>query len=188
MDERLKAENAALRKLFEQEGWDILVRNTKAQIDAFREGFPFNVSTIEQLHYSRGLMAGLQSVMTLEQQLETYEENLTAEQQDDPVSLHLLLLPAQVRRVSSPGTTGPAILPGVLHASEAATIRTATRYPTGRRRRVVPYLRGQVGTKPQTTSANRRSPKARTRRVTAARDLMRSTTAPTADHLWEKPQ
>lgn len=85
MDERLKAENAALRKLFEQEGWDILVRNTKAQIDAFREGFPFNVSTIEQLHYSRGLMAGLQSVMTLEQQLETYEENLKAEQQDDPV-------------------------------------------------------------------------------------------------------
>jgi hypothetical protein len=74
MDERQKAEDQALRSLFEHPGWPVLIRNTKAQLDAFREGFPFNVSTIEQLYYSRGMMAALQSVMTLEQQFAAKDE------------------------------------------------------------------------------------------------------------------
>jgi hypothetical protein len=74
MDERQQAEERDLKALFEQPGWQVLLRNTKAQIDAFREGFPFNVTTLEQLYFSRGLIAALQSVMTLEQQFAAADE------------------------------------------------------------------------------------------------------------------
>lgn len=68
MDERQQAEQRALAGLFEHEGWGVLMRNTQNQIDQFRTGFPFNINTLEQLYYSRGMMAALQTLLNLEQQ------------------------------------------------------------------------------------------------------------------------
>lgn len=82
MDDQLRAENEALRDLFEHPGWEVLMRNTKAQIEQFREGFPFNVNTLEQLYFSRGLLAALNALLTLPEQLEAAGE--AAAQEDIP--------------------------------------------------------------------------------------------------------
>lgn len=80
MDEHVKAENLALRELFQQDGWRVLMRNTQSQIDQFREGFPFNVNTVEQLYFSRGLLAALNVLVNLEAQMDAQDE---AESEED---------------------------------------------------------------------------------------------------------
>jgi len=81
MDEHTQAENEALRELFQQEGWRVLMRNTQANIDAFRASFPFNTNTVEQLYFSRGMIATLNVLLNMEAQLEqaTAEADLSLE-------------------------------------------------------------------------------------------------------------
>lgn len=74
MDEKLKAENAALREMFQSDGWRVLMRNTQSHLDAFRQGFPFNVQNEQQLYYARGMMASLQTLLTMEEQLDAQEQ------------------------------------------------------------------------------------------------------------------
>lgn len=85
MNEHIKQENDALREMFQTQGWQVLMRNTKAHLDAFREGFPFNVNTVEQLYFLRGMSAALQVLMTMEQQLEAAES--AEKQADEPLEL-----------------------------------------------------------------------------------------------------
>lgn len=74
MDEHVRAENEALKELFQTEGWRVLMRNTQSHVDAFRSGFPFNVNTLEQLYFTRGMVAALQTLLDMESQLERLEE------------------------------------------------------------------------------------------------------------------
>ena len=76
MDEKTQAENEALRELFQHPGWAVLMRNTKDQLERFREGFPFNVSTLEQLHFSRGMCGTLNAILGLQAQMEAAAELL----------------------------------------------------------------------------------------------------------------
>jgi hypothetical protein len=85
MDAKIKAENEALKQLFEHPGWQVLLRNTKAQLDAFRDGFPFNVNTIEQLYFCRGMTAALQSLLSLEDSFEAQEQAALEESDADTV-------------------------------------------------------------------------------------------------------
>lgn len=83
MDERVRAENEALKELFQTPGWQVLMRNTQSQLDNFRAGFPFNVNTVEQLYFTRGMMATLQELLNMEGRMEANEEAEQAQSPDD---------------------------------------------------------------------------------------------------------
>ena len=85
MDEHVRQENEALRAMFQMQGWEVLMRNTKANLEAFREGFPFNVSTVEQLYFVRGMCAALEALMTTEQRLDAAEEE--ENKADEPLDI-----------------------------------------------------------------------------------------------------
>lgn len=83
MDERTKTENEALRAMFQTDGWAVLMRNTQANLDNFRTGFPFNVDTLEQLYFTRGTMATLNMLLNIEAQLESQTEALEGLSEDE---------------------------------------------------------------------------------------------------------
>jgi len=68
MDEKmqLEAEMVDIKAMFEHPGWTALKRHTQVRMDAFREGFPFNVSTVEQLYFVRGVMATLNELLVMD--------------------------------------------------------------------------------------------------------------------------
>jgi hypothetical protein len=85
MDDKTKAEDEALKQLFEQPGWQVLMRNTQARLDSFAEGFPFSVKNVEQLYFCQGMVAALKSLLTLEQQFAAQEEAASDEPDADSV-------------------------------------------------------------------------------------------------------
>ena len=66
MDERLEAELADLRAMFDHPGWTALKRHTQERMDAFRSGFPFNVEDERQLYFTRGVMATLAEILHMD--------------------------------------------------------------------------------------------------------------------------
>ena len=73
MDEKTRAENMALREMFQSDGWRVLMRNTQSILDQFRSGFPFNVDSDQQLYYSKGMVATLTTLLNMEAQLDATE-------------------------------------------------------------------------------------------------------------------
>ncbi len=72
--ERVKAENDALREMFQTPGWAVLMRNTKAQMEGFRAGFPGNVRDNDTLQFARGLFAALDQIINMPEYLEMAEQ------------------------------------------------------------------------------------------------------------------
>lgn len=68
MDERqqFEAEMVDIRAMFEHPGWTALKRHTQLRLDSFRDGFPFNVGTVEQLYFVRGVMATLNELLSMD--------------------------------------------------------------------------------------------------------------------------
>jgi hypothetical protein len=81
MDDKTRAENLALREMFQTDGWRVLMRNTQGHLDNFRSGFPFNVENEQQLYFCRGMMASLTTLLNMEAQLDAAEA-LKAEDDD----------------------------------------------------------------------------------------------------------
>jgi len=68
MDEKmqLEAEMVDIKAMFEHPGWTALKRHTQLRLDSFRDGFPFNVSTLEQLYFARGVIATLSELLAMD--------------------------------------------------------------------------------------------------------------------------
>ena len=78
MDEKLRAENEALKDLFQHPGWAVLMRTTQERIENFRAGFPFNVDDEKALYFAKGMMGTLKTLIDLPETLSLAE---LAEQQ-----------------------------------------------------------------------------------------------------------
>lgn len=81
-DER-DTENEALKEMFQSPGWKVLMRNTQTRIDNFRKSFPFNVTDERTLYFSRGVMATLLELASLERVMEEYEKAPEMPPEDD---------------------------------------------------------------------------------------------------------
>lgn len=81
-DER-DTENEALKEMFQSPGWKVLMRNTTTRIDNFRKSFPFNVTDERTLYFSRGVMATLLELASLERVMEEYEKAPEMPPEDD---------------------------------------------------------------------------------------------------------
>lgn len=66
MDERLAAEMADIRAMFDHPGWLALKRQTQERVDAFQAGCPFNIENERQLYFMRGVMATLREVLIMD--------------------------------------------------------------------------------------------------------------------------
>jgi hypothetical protein len=70
----LAAEQMALTKMVESEGWRIFTRNTQAMLDNLRENGWGSIKTLEQLHYARGCMDTMLSCINFDKMLSVQAE------------------------------------------------------------------------------------------------------------------
>lgn len=69
MDERFEQEKAAVLAMMEHPGWAVMMRWTEERLNEARKGMPFNMTTVEQLHFSRGVFATLMDLLSMEEKL-----------------------------------------------------------------------------------------------------------------------
>lgn len=81
--DRLKAENDALRDMFQTPGWAVLVRNTQERMDEFRKASPFNIPDEKTLYFSQGLFAALDTIIRMPEYLEATEAAMAAMPEED---------------------------------------------------------------------------------------------------------
>lgn len=83
MTEQEKTKIAALREMFETTGWQVFVRDHADTVAQLRMGFLNNVTTMEQLHYLRGWVAAMESIIGSENLLDAQDAALTQEVPND---------------------------------------------------------------------------------------------------------
>lgn len=69
MDEKFEAEKAEVLAMMEHGGWQVMMRWTEERLNEARKGMPFNMLTVEQLHFSRGVFATLMDLLSMEEKL-----------------------------------------------------------------------------------------------------------------------
>jgi hypothetical protein len=86
--EQAKAEHTAMLDMIQHPGWKALVRQTQERLDNFTAGSPFNINTIEQLYFAKGMTATLKELINLETMLVGVDKDeWFGEEQDDAGSV-----------------------------------------------------------------------------------------------------
>lgn len=51
-------------------GWAVLCEITQGHVDGFKAGMPFNIKTLEELYFARGMLAALEDMLRVRDRAE----------------------------------------------------------------------------------------------------------------------
>ncbi len=74
MTEQEQQELAALKKMFESEGWALFIRSQSTVVENLRRNSWDSVKTIEQLNYMKGFLTALEGVVSYEKLIEAQQQ------------------------------------------------------------------------------------------------------------------
>lgn len=75
MDERARAENEALKAMFETDGWAVLSRRMREDMEALQKTMPGSISNEKALHVAQGYFQALLQLLAQPDLVSVSEEN-----------------------------------------------------------------------------------------------------------------